>query len=73
MTAFLNRFTACFGLSSERLNSKSLGDCAIRISYLIGLNQRYLVIQFQDYARLLVFGVMIFSGHRVQHCQVVVP
>lgn len=43
MIDFRNRFTACFGLISERLNSKSLGDCAIRISYLVGLSKSYLV------------------------------
>jgi len=44
MIAFLNLFTAYLGLISERLNSKSLGDCAILISYLVGLSLGYLEI-----------------------------
>ena len=38
MIDLLKLFTASFRVKEVRLNSKSLGDCAFRISYLVGSN-----------------------------------
>ena len=72
MIDFRKVFTASLGLISERLNSKSLGDCAFRISYSVGLNQSYLVKNFDDDAGILIFGVMIIRRNRIQHRQIII-